>query len=117
MPGRDCRHDSISCSTCADRADWHRMGQQREHLDPHRAVSVSWDEFHRHTRVLARLLAEIPPFMAIVAISRGGLVPAAILARELGIRVVETVCVASYEHVTQGDVRLLKPVAAEIAML
>ena len=36
------------------------------------------------------------PFEAIVCITRGGLVPAAIVARELDLRLVETVCVASY---------------------
>ena len=34
--------------------------------------------------------------------------PAAIVARELGIRLVETVCLASYEHQTQGEPRVLK---------
>ena len=43
------------------------------------------------------------PFDAVVAITRGGLVPAAIVARELGIRVIETVCVASYDYDKQGD--------------
>ena len=36
------------------------------------------------------------------AITRGGLVPAAIVARELGIRVIDTVCVASYNHRPPG---------------
>ena len=48
-----------------------------------------------------------------MAITRGGLVPAAIVARELGIRVIETVCVASYDYDEQGDVSVLKPVGAE----
>ena len=39
--------------------------------------------------------------------------PAAIVARELGIRVIETVCVASYDHVTQGELKVLKDVAAQ----
>ena len=48
------------------------------------------------------------PFEAIVTVTRGGLVPAAIVARELGIRLIETVCVESYSHQTQGELRLLK---------
>ena len=36
------------------------------------------------------------PFKGIVAISRGGLIPAAIIARELDLRLVESVCVVTY---------------------
>jgi xanthine phosphoribosyltransferase len=54
------------------------------------------------------------PFGAIVCITRGGLVPAAIVARELDIRVIETVCVASYDHTRQTDVKILKDVAASV---
>ncbi len=78
---------------------------------------VSWDQFHRDARALAWRLAEAGPFEAIVCITRGGMVPAAIVARELGIRVIETVCVASYNHTTQGDLKVLKPVAPEIGAL
>src|SRR5260221_1284930 len=84
---------------------------------PQKAFPVSWDQFHRDARALAWRLAGAGPFQAIVCITRGGLVPAAIVARELGIRVIETVCIASYDHVTQGELRLLKGVAAEVAAL
>lgn len=43
----------------------------------------------------------------IIAVSRGGLFPAAVLSRELGIRHVETVCIASYDHDQQGELRVL----------
>ncbi len=49
-----------------------------------------------------------------VAITRGGLVPAAVVARELGIRVVETVCVASYDYDKQGEISVLKHVSPEV---
>jgi xanthine phosphoribosyltransferase len=75
---------------------------------------VSWDEFHRDARALAWRLAGAGPFQAIVAVTRGGLVPAAIVARELGIRLIETVCVASYVHQSQGEVKILKTVAADL---
>jgi xanthine phosphoribosyltransferase len=84
---------------------------------PQKPFPVSWDQFHCDARALAWRLAEVGPFAAIVCITRGGLVPAAIVARELGIRVIETVCVASYDHVTQGELRLLKTVAANIVAL
>jgi xanthine phosphoribosyltransferase len=81
---------------------------------PQKQFPVSWDQFHRDARALAWRLAEAGPFTAIVCITRGGLVPAAIVARELGIRVIETVCVASYNHTTQGELTLLKGVAESI---
>jgi xanthine phosphoribosyltransferase len=81
---------------------------------PQKHFPVSWDQFHRDARALAWRLAEAGPFEAIVCITRGGLVPAAIVARELGIRVIETVCVASYDHTTQGELTILKAVAEHI---
>jgi xanthine phosphoribosyltransferase len=79
-----------------------------------KAFPVSWDQFHRDARALAWRLAAAGPFKAVVCITRGGLVPAAIVARELGIRVIETVCVASYDHKKQGDLQVLKKIAAEV---
>jgi xanthine phosphoribosyltransferase len=81
---------------------------------PQKQFPVSWDQFHRDARALAWRLAEAGPFQVIVAITRGGLVPAAIVARELGIRVIETVCIASYNHTTQGELTMLKGVAESI---
>ncbi len=76
---------------------------------------VSWDQFHRDARALAWRLSAAGPFRAVVAITRGGLVPAAIVARELGIRVVESVCVASYDYDKQGEISVLKSVSAAVA--
>jgi len=84
---------------------------------PEKQFPVSWDEFHRDARALAWRLSAAGPFEAIVAVTRGGLVPAAIVARELGIRVIETVCVASYDHISQGELRTLKAVADSIIAL
>ena len=81
---------------------------------PPKHFPVSWDQFHRDSRALAWRLHAAGPFEALVAITRGGLVPAAIVARELGIRHIETVCVASYNHMSQGEVRILKTVAEQI---
>ena len=55
------------------------------------------------------------PFQAIVCITRGGLVPAAIVARELGIRLIDTVCIASYDHTKQGDLTVIKQAGAAVA--
>ena len=90
---------------------------QPQQAQSQKPFPVSWDEFHRDARALAWRLSGAGPFEAIVAVTRGGLVPAAIVARELGIRLIETVCVASYSHQTQGELKLLKGVAGEIVKL
>ena len=84
---------------------------------PEKHFPVSWDEFHRDARALAWRLSGAGPFEAIVAITRGGLVPAALVARELEIRLIETVCVVSYgaesegaAEQSQGELRWLKRV-------
>jgi xanthine phosphoribosyltransferase len=73
-----------------------------------RTFPVSWEELHRHSKALAWRLMDKGPFRGIVAITRGGLVPAAIVARELEIRVIETVSIASYDEQKQGELTVLK---------
>ena len=73
--------------------------------------SVSWDEFHRDSRALVWKLAELPNSKAkswkgLVAVTRGGMVPAAIVARELEIRLIETVCISSYDDKSQGGLTI-----------
>jgi len=82
--------------------------------DPAKIFPVSWDQFHRDSRALAWRLNGVGPFEAIVCITRGGLVPAAIVARELGIKLIETICVSSYTHTTQSEVKVIKEVAPAI---
>ena len=85
---------------------------------PDKIFPVSWDQFHRDSRALAWRLHEAGPFEAIVCITRGGLVPAAIVARELNVRMIETVCVVSYrDYKNQGDLSVLKGIAPEVTGL
>jgi xanthine phosphoribosyltransferase len=79
-----------------------------------KSFPVTWDQFHRDSRALAWRLTGLGTFDALVAITRGGLVPAAIVSRELNIRTIETVSVKSYDYQAQGEVRVLKPVSDEI---
>lgn len=81
-----------------------------------KAFPVSWDQFHRDARALAWRLAGAGPFEGLVCITRGGLVPAAIVARELGLRLIETVCIASYhDYKSQGEMLVLKPISQAVA--
>ena len=78
-----------------------------------KSFPVTWDELHRHARALAWRLLDLGPWQGIVAVTRGGLVPAAIVARELDIRLIDTVCVASYDDRDRGDVTVLKRIAGD----
>lgn len=50
---------------------------------PEKAFPVSWDQFHRDARALAwRLSPNKEQWKAIVCITRGGLVPAAVIAQD-----------------------------------
>jgi len=69
---------------------------------------VSWQELHRDAKALAWRLHGMRQWRAIVAITRGGLVPAAIVARELDLRIIDTVSVKSYDHQTLGGTEVMK---------
>lgn len=78
-------------------------------------MPIPWEIFHRDTRMLAqRILASRDRYDGIIAIARGGLIPACIIARELDIRTVEAVSVASYDDRSQGEPRMLKGVDADL---
>ena len=69
---------------------------------------VSWEQLQRDCRALSWRLIERGPFAGIYAITRGGLVPAAIIARELDIRLIDTICITSYAWQKQGEASMLK---------
>jgi xanthine phosphoribosyltransferase len=83
-------------------------------------IIVSWPELHRDARYLSRVLHELGDWKGIIAITRGGLVPAALVARELDLRLIDTVCVVSYGQgvpgaadKSQGELRWLKGVEGD----
>ena len=83
-------------------------------------IIISWVELHRDARYLSEVLHAKGPWRGIIAIARGGLVPAALVARELDIHLIDTLCVASYgagasgaAEQVQGNVTVLKGVAGD----
>jgi xanthine phosphoribosyltransferase len=76
--------------------------------------SSSWHETHREAIDLATRVGALGRFCGIVAVSRGGLVPAAIVARALGIRMIETLCIASYDGEAKGPLEVLKRAPEEV---
>ncbi|MFC1236019.1 xanthine phosphoribosyltransferase [Vibrio sp. DW001] len=69
---------------------------------------ITWDNMHMYCRQLAEKQMPAEQWKGILGVSRGGLVPAAILARELGIRYVDTICISSYDHDHQRDMTVVK---------
>ena len=87
-------------------------------------IIISWVELHRDARYLSEVLHQKGPWKGIIAVTRGGLVPAALVARELDIRLVDTICVTSYDATheggkagapaqQQGEVQVLKGVSGQ----
>jgi xanthine phosphoribosyltransferase len=86
---------------------------------PHeKGFHVSWDQIHRDARALAWRLDGRGPddgaWRAVVAITRGGMAPAMIVARELDIRTVDTISVKSYDHQDRSEARVLKSPDADM---
>jgi xanthine phosphoribosyltransferase len=76
---------------------------------------VSWDQFHRDSKALAwRLVEKQEEWKGIVAITRGGMIPAGIVARELDIKTIETLCISSYDDKSQRAAKTLKGVNTEM---
>ena len=87
------------------------MGTAAVSEEIRRYFPVSWDEMHRDARALSWRLATLTPFEGIVAIARGGLVPAQIVARELEIRLIDTICISTYDEQIQRAPQVLKRVS------
>jgi xanthine phosphoribosyltransferase len=88
------------------------MSPRSDRLPHEKGFHISWDQIHRDSRALAWRLDGHGPdggaWKAVVAITRGGMAPAMIVARELDIRTVDTISVKSYDHQSQAEAKVLK---------
>ena len=84
----------------------------KERLPHEKGFHVSWDQLHRDARALAWRLDGRGPdngaWKAVVAITRGGMAPAMIVARELDIRTVDTISIKSYARHSRSEAKVLK---------
>lgn len=79
-----------------------------------RSYPISWDQLHRDAKALSwRIHDRDRKYKGIVAVTRGGLVPAAIIARELGIHLIDTICITSYDWQSQGESTVLKTIEGD----
>ena len=69
---------------------------------PEKAFPVSWDQFHRDARALAwRLSGSRQDWRAVVCITRGGMVPAGMMAYHLKLRNILVAAVEFYSGVAR----------------
>lgn len=68
-----------------------------------RYLTISWEQFHSDARILASKLINRKDLKKIICVTRGGLFPAAVLARELEIRWIDTICVVGYDEESRGS--------------
>lgn len=70
---------------------------------------ASWEEFHADTKLLAEKLRGLgKEWKGILSITRGGLVPAGIMASELELKSIETISISSYEDHQRTDLKIIK---------
>ncbi|QCI27169.1 xanthine phosphoribosyltransferase [Buchnera aphidicola] len=69
---------------------------------------VTWDMLQIYTKKLAYQIMNIKKWEKIIAVSRGGLIPATLLSRELSIRYVDTICISSYNDNYLKKIKLIK---------
>ena len=70
-------------------------------------IFIKWDDLHKDTKDLCAKIKASGEYNKIVAVSRGGLIPAGIIAYELGIRKCNVVNIATYvgtEHIKLDEI-------------
>ena len=73
---------------------------------------ITWDQMHRDAKALAGKLLEKGEFKSIIAVTRGGLAPAAIIARELNICMIDTICIVSDTQQDQASKEIILKAAS-----
>ena len=83
-------------------------------MDQNKDFPVTWEELHRNAKALAWRLIVKGPWEGIIAVTRGGMVPACIVARELDVKLIETFCISSYDHQDQRGAEILRQPNSDI---
>lgn len=72
-------------------------------------LPVSWQDAHCVAKQLSKKLQDSNmKWDRVIAVTRGGMVPACLVARDLDIRVIDTISVKSYDHQSQSAAQVLK---------
>lgn len=75
---------------------------------PHLDMPLTWEDISLHAKSLAMKLADKGPWKGVVAVTSGGMVPACIVARHLGIKNIDTFCISSYDDQSQRAANIIK---------
>ncbi len=59
---------------------------------------ISWEEFHSKAHQLGQQLSALRSWTGLVAVTRGGLVPTALVSQEINTKNIQTICIESYAH-------------------
>ena len=81
------------------------MSEQNKH---HKDLYLSWKDIHSISEDLAANLDGKSEWKGIIAVTKGGMIPAYIVAKELRINLIDTFCMYSYDHQDQNDAQILK---------
>lgn len=61
---------------------------------------IPWKDIHADAKILSAKLSD-RRWNGVVAVTRGGMVPACLVARELDIKTIETYCISTYSYQSQ----------------
>lgn len=64
-------------------------------------LPISWEVFHTKARDLGLRLKNMNDWKGIIAVTRGGMIPACLVAQEMGVKHMETISIESYSHQNQ----------------
>ena len=80
----------------------------QSHLD----MPLTWEDISLHAKSLALKLADKGPvgsnWTGVIAVTTGGLVPACIVARHLGVKNIQTFCISSYDDQSQRKAQIIR---------
>ena len=65
-------------------------------------LAISWEDFHKKSHTLGLRLKEVGPWKGIISVTRGGMIPAGIVAQEVEVKNIQTLCIETYSHQEQS---------------
>ena len=74
-------------------------------------IKLTWQDMETYAKRLAehvRPTMEEKHITKLCAITRGGLIPAALLAKELDLRYIDTICISSYDGTESKELKIMK---------
>lgn len=81
------------------------MTEEQKQMQLNYAVNYSWMRFKVDAENLSQIIkTRNKKITGILAITKGGLIPAYFIAKKLGINIVKTLCISSYKDKKRGGI-------------